>query len=601
MGVNARHQGKTAELVMDFMDRASRCWLARGMMCAGLITIVGLLGRPALNAQILAVNKLTASDAQRGTADVGSAIRKADRKTLELLEDFDRYAGKKAWGLAFKALDSLDESCQRRLVPAGDGFLVPTSDWVRQRLNRLPREGREAYRMFNDANFKRFWGQIHVRGEGFSSNRPAPARDAETFILPATDEPLWQIRIAGPHMPGQFNPQNGMRMNSTIHAAPIAAVVGDRIYVNWLGTDYAADLDTGKMLWRTGDFIEAPTRAIEYVGDSSTNCFALVPSGGKLFVMRPPVRNQLGETLAPDSARNVSLAIECLDAASGKTLWRAPLLNVFVLAGPYLVDGVEYLIASGARNEATLIGIDMQTGRVRTRVSLGSPPNGNNGGGNDGFGGPKMLASGGTLYVAANNRSLYALNRASHEIEWVLELGSSPESDSQPRVSIEGLQETSFVGQSTLVENDGVIYFQDGSVPLLIALDPAELNMKWKRPTSVEVSIVAIEWPIAYLVGSEFSALDLKSRKLLWSAKIPAQKTMARPLICPEHIYLATSRGIFDIDPADGGVRRIFRGADRDSSGGRLLLAGDKLIVVSDGAVTAYGTTIKTGRTGSRR
>jgi hypothetical protein len=56
----------------------------------------------------------------------------------------------------------------------------------------------------------------------------------------------------------------------------------------------------------------------------------------------------------------------------------------------------------------------------------------------------------------------------------------------------------------------------------------------------------------------------------------------------PEHIYVPTSRGIFDLDPANGDIRRIFRGADRESGAARLLLAGDKLIAISDTAVTAY-------------
>jgi hypothetical protein len=118
--------------------------------------------------------------------------------------------------------------------------------------------------------------------------------------------------------------------------------------------------------------------------------------------------------------------------------------------------------------------------------------------------------------------------------------------------------------------------------------DPVGPSVKWKRPISVEESIAAIDWPIAYLVGNGISALDLKSRKLLWSTKIPDQEPTLRPLLCPDHVYMAKCRGLFDIDPANGGVRRLFRGANRESSGGRLLLAGDKLICVSDTAVTAY-------------
>jgi outer membrane protein assembly factor BamB len=591
---------------MDFRDPAARVRQFRVSTCAILTAVFGLFDRASLNAQIPIVVPLTAPsisapvDAESGAAQQGSTILKADRKTLELLEDFDRYAGKKAWQLAFKVLYSLDESSKRRLAPAGDGLLLPTSDWVRQRLNSLPPEGREAYRLFNDANAKRLWDHTqagwlvdvsessrpHVSRE--SSSNPLPDRDAERFMLPATDEPLWQIRIAGPYRPGQLNPRNGTSMSSTIHAVAAAAVVGNRLYANWLGTVYAADLETGKLLWRTGDFIKAPKEAINYAqGEPWTDCFALVPSGGKLFVMRPPVTNQLGETLAPDAARDVALAIECLDVVSGKTLWRAPKLNVSVLAGPYLVDGIEYLVASGGRDELILIGIDMQTGRVRTRILFGGPQNPNTAGGYQ-FGGPKMLASGGTLYVATNNRSLFAFDLASHEIEWALELDSGPESNSQLRSLIDGMRTASFVGQSALEENDGVVYFKDGSMPMVFALDPAERSVKWKRPISREDSIAAIDGPIAYLVGNGLSALDLKSRKLLWSTKIPDQMATLRPLIFADHIYTATSRGVFDIDPANGNVRRIFRGADREASEGKLLVAGDKLICVSDTAVTAY-------------
>ncbi|HKD37670.1 MAG TPA: PQQ-binding-like beta-propeller repeat protein, partial [Pirellulales bacterium] len=119
-------------------------------------------------------------------------------------------------------------------------------------------------------------------------------------------------------------------------------------------------------------------------------------------------------------------------------------------------------------------------------------------------------------------------------------------------------------------------------------LDPAAPSVQWKRPISSDEAIATIEGQTAYLVGSEVSALDLKSRKLLWSTKLPQSGVTPSPLIVPDHVYVPTSRGIFDLDPGNGDIRRVFRGADRESGSARLLLAGDKLISMSDTAVTAY-------------
>ena len=257
----------------------------------------------------------------------GFTVLKADSKIVEMIEDFDRYAGKKSWELAFRTLNSIDEAKSRGMVPAEDGFLVPIRARVKQSLLRLPPEGREAYRLFNDANAKQLWEQINnpkpgaaidelpalrklvdryfmtsvgdlaadrlgdalfeqgnfAAAEGLwrlivekypdghlsaaklqvkrcvalsrlgrrdalaaladqvreqyaaqkvtiggqevaaadfvrslvpqdTTSRPTAAPDAETVLLPATDEPLWQIRLMGSNPLGQINPQTGQPM-----------------------------------------------------------------------------------------------------------------------------------------------------------------------------------------------------------------------------------------------------------------------------------------------------------------------------------------------------------------------------------------------------
>jgi hypothetical protein len=64
---------------------------------------------------------------------------------------------------------------------------------------------------------------------------------------------------------------------------------------------------------------------------------------------------------------------------------------------------------------------------------------------------------------------------------------------------------------------------------------------------------------------------------------------MLGPLLAGNRLYVFSSRGIYEIDTATGDPTRApFRGADLDSLGGALLRCGDRLVSVSNLAVTAY-------------
>jgi hypothetical protein len=84
---------------------------------------------------------------------------------------------------------------------------------------------------------------------------------------------------------------------------------------------------------------------------------------------------------------------------------------------------------------------------------------------------------------------------------------------------------------------------------------------------------------------------------LNWSPKLPLLRSNIEPLETPGHVYISTDRGILDIDKQRklGDPPKIFRGADHEGSGGRLMMAGDKLICVTDKAVTAYAVRTEGG------
>jgi outer membrane protein assembly factor BamB len=305
------------------------------------------------------------------------------------------------------------------------------------------------------------------------------------------------------------------------------------------------------------------------------------------LVLRPPAKNLLGELLGGDVAQDGMLGLECLDAATGKTLWRAPRLNMVIVSAPYLFDGAAYYIAISNNSTMNLVAIDMSNGRQLWTVQLGTPQNANNWRGGYSFGGPKILFGSGMIYVATNNGALLAVGMASHQIEWAFQHETRPLAVNQ-RFWFNGMMVTATESPGTLLDRDGVFYLKDTNSRLMYALDPSAPAVQWKRPISSDESVARIDGQTAYLVGSEISALDLKSRKLLWSTKLPQGGVPPSPLVVPEHVYVPTSRGIFDLDPANGDIRRVFRGADRESGSARLLLVGDRLISMSDTAVTAY-------------
>ena len=194
-----------------------------------------------------------------------------------------------------------------------------------------------------------------------------PAAVTAPFTLPAGGDPLWKIQVSVLNTAGRYNMQTGMAMPTALRVAPSGAVDGQRFYANWLGTIYAADLTTGKMLWRTGKFTEGMQRGINYLQQGMTaESFFLESAGGKLYVLRQPTKNLLGELLGAPPVENGQLALECLDAKTGRTAWSARNLNATIVSAPYLYQWLGAVARHFAAecDDATLGAIDAATGKV---------------------------------------------------------------------------------------------------------------------------------------------------------------------------------------------------------------------------------------------
>jgi outer membrane protein assembly factor BamB len=122
----------------------------------------------------------------------------------------------------------------------------------------------------------------------------------------------------------------------------------------------------------------------------------------------------------------------------------------------------------------------------------------------------------------------------------------------------------------------------------LYAIDPDRMKVLWERPIAKASRLLGADDRALYLGGAELGAIDLKTRSLLWATRLPGDSMDCRVLVRPDGLWQLTPRGIYEIDPASGEVRRIFRGKDLGSAGGDLVLTDRWLLSISNKAITAY-------------
>src|SRR5688572_5578123 len=141
----------------------------RGRRGAGVLGLVLALSLSA-STPVLALQEVAAEDAAvRPGQRNGYTVRKADEKFINAVDDFARYRDKKEWEKAFRSLATVTTVDAKLMAPSKDGFMLPVRQRVTELLVTLPPEGREAYRLFNDAPAKQLYEQALAAGQ----NSPA--------------------------------------------------------------------------------------------------------------------------------------------------------------------------------------------------------------------------------------------------------------------------------------------------------------------------------------------------------------------------------------------------------------------------------------------
>jgi outer membrane protein assembly factor BamB len=408
-------------------------------------------------------------------------------------------------------------------------------------------------------------------------------------------DPAWQMRFAELVEAGMTPLELTQWQANTLSAVvPAATVDGSSLFVNYLGHLFAIDLVSGKMLWRSASFhhLELLTQQNMARALDPTR-FAIVASGEYVWGLAKDLKDQ---------NFFASFQLICRRADKGEIVWKSadlPDYAMFDLVGqPILADGKLYIAAKSQANPQMRQGLPQQfvlaiqphDGKVLWKTEVGtfrqgqqyyyyympdSSPQ------------PRLVYRAGAVYLDTHVGVLARLDAETGAFDWGYGYKTAPFQSGYPFFYYYMNQEPQAIGGPPL-ETGEALLVKGMQSERLYAIEPNKMKVLWERPITKASRLLGVDERAVYLGGDELSAVDLKTRKLLWATRVPNGSMDGRVLVRPDGLWQLTARGIYEIDPRSGDVRRIFRGKDLGVVGGDLLLTDHWLLAISNRTITAY-------------
>ncbi|WP_337174079.1 PQQ-binding-like beta-propeller repeat protein [Paludisphaera sp.] len=430
---------------------------------------------------------------------------------------------------------------------------------------------------------------------GRSPESPAVAAAAPDAgpIAPAEGvAPAWRFLIAETIEAGMGTIElNQWRAGALSSAAPAASVDGGRLYLNFLGRILALDLETGKLLWRTGSFHDLRRFASQPMGQMlDPERYAILARGKRLWtVSRDP----------KDQNYSAAYQLECRNAEDGEVLWK--LAELPDLAGyeptgpPLLADDALFVPAKSQQGQPLpqqwVLALRPEDGRLlwksEVAVSRQAEQHVYYSNRRESKAQVRLLLRAGSLYVDTHAGILARLDADSGALEWGYGYETAP-LETERYFSYGNQQQEPQAAGEAPVDRDGALIFKGAKSSRVYAIDPDRMAVSWRRPIGKAARIAAVEGRTIYLGGEELSALDAETRELRWAVRLPGGSYRGNVIARPDGVWQATPRGVFELDPADGTVRRIFRGDDLGVDSADLITTPDRVLIVSNRAITAY-------------
>jgi outer membrane protein assembly factor BamB/TolA-binding protein len=427
----------------------------------------------------------------------------------------------------------------------------------------------------------------------WKSDSAAPRQDSGPELGTPVD-PSWQLRFAQVVEAGMAPAElEQWQTNSISGVVPATTIDGSTLYVNYLGHVFALSLKTGKMLWRSASFHQLEVLAVQqFVRSVDTSRFAIVAQGDHVWVLARDMKDQ--NFAAP-------FQLICRRADNGEVVWKSPDLaeygTIDLVGLPVLAEGKLFMLAKTLQNpmqgqrpaEQFVLAIQPHDGKILWKTEIGvfrqsrqyfwygmpdTTPQ------------PRVVYRAGAVYAETHVGVLARLDAESGALDWGYAYKTDPMQTGY-RFFYYSRQEATAGGGNPL-ESSEAFLVKGTQSDRLYAVEPNRMKVLWDRPITKASRLLGVDANAVYFGGDELTAVDLKSRRLLWAVRVPGGSMEGRVLVRPDGLWQLTSRGIFEVDPKSGAVRRIFRGNDLGSVGGDLALTDSWLLAVSNRTVSAY-------------
>ncbi|MDR3634011.1 MAG: PQQ-binding-like beta-propeller repeat protein [Isosphaeraceae bacterium] len=404
----------------------------------------------------------------------------------------------------------------------------------------------------------------------------------------------WQMRFGESVVAGMTPPERVQwESNPLSGAVPPVAVEGNVLYANFLGYVFAINVESGKLIWRSASFhnVEVPASQ-DQARMIDPARFAIVASKEHVWTLSRELKDP--NQLAP-------FRLTCRRTDGGDVVWQSTDLPDYaqldLVGTPVLAGGTLFVVAKPPMNyqqgplHQYVLAVRSHDGKVLWKTEIGTFRQGQRFfyyGMRDSSPQPMMLFRAGSIYVDTHAGVLARLDAESGELEWGYGYQTEP-AESSSRFFFWGMMQQSESSSSTAPVRSGEALFVKGAKSdRIYALDSDRMKVLWDRPIAKSARLLGADDRAVYLGGPELSALDLRSRTLTWATRLPGGSAEGRILARSGGLWQLTARGIFEIDPRSGRVRRIFRGDDTGSDGGDLYWTERLLLAVSNRTISAY-------------
>jgi PQQ-like domain len=358
---------------------------------------------------------------------------------------------------------------------------------------------------------------------------------------------------------------------------------------------FALDSKSGKLLWRSSPFHQLDVLAMQdQTRMIAPTRFGIVASDELVWSVSRDLKEQ--NMFAP-------FRLTCRRAGGGEVVWRSEDLTdyaqVDLFGAPLLVDGKLLIVAKSLPNpqqqalpQQFVLAIRPVDGKVLWKAEVGTfrqarqmyyyyytkdtTPQ------------PRLMLHAGAIYLDTHAGVLARIDADSGSLDWGYGYKTEAVQGQGRFFFYYNMQTEPATASGFPLRVDDALLVKGAQSDQLEAVDPNRMKVLWERPISKSARLIGADDRVAYFGGPEISAMDLKSRDLLWATRVPGGSLESRVVVRPDGIWQLTPRGVFEIDPKSGSVRRIFRGNDLGAAGGNLFLTDQWLLSVSNRTISAY-------------